>query len=56
MGVVDLIGSYADFDVWTDFIGVQLPDIIWRYSAWIEIALGFLLIKIGMAASSKGDE
>lgn len=39
-GVVDLIGSFAGFDLWGT-IGVQLPDIIWKYSAYIEIAIGY---------------
>ena len=46
-GLVDLIGSFVGFDVWTDFLRVNLPEIIWRFSAYIELALGYFLFKIG---------
>ena len=39
-GVVDLVGSFAGFDLWGT-IGVQLPDLLWKYSAYIEIAVGY---------------
>ncbi len=45
-GAVDLIGSYADFDLW-GIIGIQLPDAIWQYSSYIELGLGFLLFNLG---------
>ena len=51
-GIADLVGSYADFDLWTDYIGVQLPDTLWNYSHYIEIAIGVVLYSIG----AKGDE
>lgn len=46
-GIVDLVGSFAGFDVWGDWIGVSLPEVIWRFTAWIEIGLGYVLIKAG---------
>ena len=39
IGLIDLLGTYADFDLWGEFIGVKLPDILWQYSAFIEIGL-----------------
>lgn len=39
-GIVDLIGSFTGFDLWGT-IGIALPDIIWQYSAYIEIAIGY---------------
>ena len=39
-GLVDLIGSFTGFDLWGT-IGIHLPDIIWKYSAYIEIAIGY---------------
>ncbi|EPJ45725.1 MAG: hypothetical protein OFPI_36030 [Osedax symbiont Rs2] len=45
-GLVDLVGSYMDFDLWGNFIGVQLPDQLWQYSSYIEIAIGYLVIKL----------
>lgn len=52
-GLVDLIGSYAGFDLWYT-LGVQLPDVIWSFSHWIEIAIGFFLCKLGLAAPGNG--
>jgi hypothetical protein len=51
-GLVDLVGSYMEFDLWGEFLGVQLPDIIWSYSSFIEIIIGYLLFNLG----SKGPE
>ena len=45
-GLVDLIGSFASFDLWGT-LGVALPEIIWSLSAYIEIALGAFLFRIG---------
>jgi len=50
-GLVDLIGSFTGFDLWGT-IGVSLPEIVWKYSAYIEIAAGYGLMTLG----SKGDE
>lgn len=45
-GLTDLIGSFTGFDLWTE-IGVTLPDLIWSFSAYIEILLGFFIFKLG---------
>jgi hypothetical protein len=57
-GLVDLIGSFTGFDLWGEWIGVDLPEIIWRFSAWIEIGIGWVLIQIGSAKheSHESDE
>ncbi|WP_223787499.1 hypothetical protein [Marinicella meishanensis] len=47
-GAVDLIGSYSGFDLWGR-LGVTLPDLLWKYSSYIEIGLGLLLFNIGGA-------
>ncbi len=46
-GIADLIGSYTDFDLWGGFIGVDLPEILWKYSSYIEIALGYFVMNMG---------
>jgi len=51
-GIADLIGSYVGYDLWTDYIGVQLPETLWNYSHYIEIAIGVVLYSIG----AKDDE
>lgn len=45
-GLVDLIGSYASFDLWGS-IGIHLPDLLWKFSSYIEIAVGYGLMKLG---------
>ena len=45
-GVVDFIGSYAGFDLW-GIIGVPLPDIVWQYSAYIEMLIGYGIMSLG---------
>ena len=45
-GLVDLVGSYIDFDLWGGFLGVQLPDIVWKYSSFIEIGLGYFIMTL----------
>ena len=44
-GLVDLIGSYTEFDLWGT-IGIVLPDLLWRYSSFIEIGLGYFLFNL----------
>ncbi len=51
-GVVDLVGSYAEFDLWGGFIGVQLPEVIWKYSSFIEMGLGYFLFNLGKNSDS----
>ncbi|HEB59769.1 MAG TPA: hypothetical protein ENJ01_11135 [Gammaproteobacteria bacterium] len=55
-GLTDFIGSYAGLDVWTDWFGIQLPEVIWRFSAWIEIGLGYLLLKAGSGNEAASQE
>ena len=56
-GLVDLIGSFADFDLWGGFLGVQLPEILWKYSAYLEIIIGYVIFNAGRNSSdSSGDE
>ena len=46
IGLIDLVGTYADFDLWGEFLGVNLPDVLWQYSAFIEIGLGYFIFKL----------
>jgi hypothetical protein len=52
-GLVDLIGSFTGLDVWTEWIGMELPGVIWSFSAYIEIALGAFLFKLGSRGGKK---
>ena len=51
-GAVDLVGSHAEFDLWGT-LGVALPEFLWRISAWVEIALGYLLFKLGSGGGAE---
>lgn len=51
-GALDIIGSFTGFDVWGDWIGVELPEAIWSFTAYVELGIGFLLLKLG----SRSDE
>jgi len=46
-GLVDLVGSYMEFDLWGGFIGVELPETLWQYSSFIEIGIGYFIMKFG---------
>jgi len=52
-GLVDLIGSFADFDLWGGFIGVELPDLLWQYSAYLEMIAGYLLFNAGSSSDEE---
>ena len=46
-GLVDMIGSFTGLDVWGEWIGQDLPEFIWSFTAYIEIGIGYFLIKLG---------
>lgn len=50
-GAIDFIGSFTGFDLWGS-IGIYLPDIIWQYSAYIEMLAGYLLFKAARSNNS----
>jgi hypothetical protein len=50
-GIVDLVGSYAEFDLW-GVIGIELPSVIWSYSSFIEMGLGYFLFNLASNDSS----
>lgn len=47
IGLIDLVGSYAGFDLWGEFIGVQLPEFLWKFSSYIEMGLGYGIMTLG---------
>jgi hypothetical protein len=55
-GLVDLVGSYMEFDLWGGFIGVQLPDVLWSYSSYIEMIIGYLLFSFGSKEPEEATE
>ncbi|WMS89035.1 hypothetical protein [Pleionea litopenaei] len=51
-GAVDLVGSFMEFDLWGQYVGVNLPDLLWKYSAYIEMLIGYLMFKAGMSSDN----
>ena len=47
IGIIDLGGSFLGFDLWGGFLGIALPDILWKYSAYIEMIAGYGLMNLG---------
>jgi len=56
IGLVDLIGSYTGFDLWGGFLGIDLPDLLWKYSSYIELAIGYGLFNFGSSSSEEESE
>jgi hypothetical protein len=46
-GLVDMIGSFTGLDVWGEWFGVELPEVIWSFTAYIEMGIGYSLLKLG---------
>lgn len=47
IGLVDLIGSYTGFDLWGGFLGISLPELLWKISSFLEIGLGYFIMSLG---------
>ena len=52
-GIADLVIGLQGGDLWAQ-IGVQLPDIIWRFSHYIAIIAGATIF--GMGVKNAGEE
>lgn len=52
-GIADLVIGLQGGDLWGQ-IGVQLPDIVWRYSHYIAIVIGAAIF--GMGSKDAGEE
>lgn len=48
-GIADFASSYMETDLWGEIIGVRLPEIVWRFSAYAEMLIGYLLFQAGRA-------
>ena len=55
-GLVDLVGSYTGFDLWGGFLGINLPELLWKFSSYIEIGAGYLLMKLGESEPKESQE
>ncbi len=52
-GFVDLIGSFAEFDLWGKSMGLELPEFLWKRTAYIALALGYFLLLTGGKVTAK---
>ena len=55
-GITDFAMSWMGTDVWADWLGIELPDLLYRFSAIIEIAIGSQLLKMGDDAEGSESE
>ncbi len=56
LGVGDFIGAnFMRFDIWRE-LDIDLPDAIWKWSAYIEMGLGGFLFSLGKGNSEESDE
>ena len=46
-GITDFAMSWMGTDVWADWLGIQLPDWLYPFSAIIEVAIGSQLLNMG---------
>ena len=55
VGVIDVGGSWLGFDFWAEFIGIELPAILWYVSGWVELGLGYFLFNLGSDTKEEED-
>ncbi len=55
-GLADLVSSFMEIDLWGGVLGIQLPEIIWKFSAYIEMLVGYLLFQAGISAAEDATE
>jgi uncharacterized membrane protein YphA (DoxX/SURF4 family) len=56
MGIVDFGGSWVGFDLWGGFFGIELPALVWQFSAYVEIAIGYFLLNAGSGSAETVSE
>ena len=46
-GLADFVSSYMGTDLWGETIGIRLPEIVWKFSAYAEMLIGYILFQAG---------
>jgi len=54
VGVIDVGGSWLGFDLWY-FLGFELPGVIWSFSGYIELGLGYFLFNLDSDTKEEED-
>ncbi len=52
LGITDVGMTYLGTDIWSQWFGIQVPEDIWPYTAYIAMGAGYVLISFGR----KGDD
>jgi hypothetical protein len=55
-GLADFIGSWSNYDVWHQWFHIEKPEVLGRFSGYIEMALGYFLIRLGAKPTKKTEE
>lgn len=55
-GIVDFVADKTGHDMWAEWLGIQLPDILYRFSAFIAIGIGYAIIKYGSESKLTNEE
>jgi hypothetical protein len=55
-GFVDFIGGFTGLDVWKDWFHITLPGILWNLSPYIEMTIGYFLIKSGSKPTKTAEQ
>jgi len=56
IGLIDAVGSWVGFDFWGGFIGIELPEIIWQFTGYLEIGAGYFLYNLDQGAEEDDTE
>ena len=46
IGFIDFGGTWIGFDLWGGFFGVDLPELVWTFTAYAEGAAGYFLMTL----------
>jgi len=46
-GITDFAMSWMGTDVWADWLGIQLPEWLYYFTAIIEVAIGSAMMRMG---------
>ena len=56
IGIIDIGGSFIEFDLWGDFFGIDLPYVIWYLTGYAELGIGYFLYSLSENNSETEEE
>ena len=54
-GLADLVLSWMGTDLWGS-VGIQLPDLIWQFSHYVAMGIGFAIFSMGGSGDDNEDQ